>query len=72
MTGTTIDLPPAALLAQRDGVEDTLRMAIAQLLVTEPLADQPAWARVGAARYFGRSKQGAVPVMPRQFRGRDR
>ena len=59
--GTTIDLAPAALLAQRDGVETTLRTAMAELLVLPTLSDRPAWVRVGAARYFSRSEpHGAV------------
>ena len=58
VNGTTVDLAPAALLAQRDGVETTLKIAIAQLLVAQPLAGRPAWTRVGAARYFGRADGG--------------
>jgi hypothetical protein len=59
--GTTIDLAPAALLAQRDGVETTLRTAMAELLVVPTLSDRPAWVRVGAARYFSRLEpHGAV------------
>ena len=59
--GSTIDLAPAALLAQRDGVETTLRTAMAELLVSSTLSDRPAWVRVGAARYFSRSEpHGAV------------
>jgi hypothetical protein len=54
--GTTIDLAPAALLAQREGVETTLRTAMAELLVSPTLTDRPAWVRVGAARYFSRSE----------------
>jgi stage II sporulation protein D len=53
--GTAIDLVPAALLAQRDGFEAALRVAIAELLVAEPLKGRPAWVRIGAARYFGRN-----------------
>ncbi len=62
VSGTTIDLAPAALLAQRDGVEDALRVAIAELLVTLPLADRPAWTRVGAARFFARTRHAAAPA----------
>lgn len=54
--GTTIDLAPAALLAQRDGVEPTLRTAMAELLALPMLSDRPVWVRVGAARYFSRSE----------------
>jgi SpoIID/LytB domain protein len=59
--GTTIDLAPAALLAQRDGVEGTLRTAMAELLVTPALADRPAWVRIGAARYFSNPARPAPP-----------
>jgi SpoIID/LytB domain protein len=59
--GTTIDLAPASLLAQREGVEATLRAAMAELLVSPVLADRPAWVRVGAARYFART--GAHPAV---------
>ncbi len=52
--GTTIDLVPAPLLAQRDGFETALRIAVAELLVGPALAGRPRWVRVGAARYFGR------------------
>lgn len=57
--GTTIDLAPAALLAQRDGIEMTLRTAMAELMIAPTLSDRPAWVRVGAARYFSRSPQPA-------------
>jgi len=60
VTGTTVDLAPAPLLAQREGVETTLRTALAELLVSPALADRPVWARVGAARYFAR--QAPVPA----------
>jgi len=53
-TATSIDLAPAAVLVQRDGVEAALRTAVAELLVSEALAGRPVWVRVGAARYFGR------------------
>jgi SpoIID/LytB domain protein len=42
VTGTTIDLAPALLLAQRDGVEVTLRSALAELLMSSALVDRPA------------------------------
>jgi hypothetical protein len=56
---TSIDLVPAALLAQRDGMDVTLRTAVAEVLVSAVLRGRPSWVRVGAARYFGR--QGDVP-----------
>jgi SpoIID/LytB domain protein len=59
-TGTSIDLAPAAVLEQRDGVDAAIREAVAELLVTPVLAGRPAWVRVGAARYFART----TPVAP--------
>jgi SpoIID/LytB domain protein len=52
--GTSIDLAPVSLLSQREGVEATLRRAMAELLVAAPLTGRPRWVRVGAARYFAR------------------
>jgi stage II sporulation protein D (peptidoglycan lytic transglycosylase) len=63
--GTSIDLVPTALLALREGLEMTLRMAVADLLVSPSLRGRPLWIRVGAARYFGRvSGQRDRDVMP--------
>lgn len=53
--GTTIDLAPLPVLAQRDGIPAAIRIAIAELLVAAPLADRPEWVRVGASRYFART-----------------
>jgi stage II sporulation protein D (peptidoglycan lytic transglycosylase) len=50
--GTAIDLAPASVLAQRDGLQAAVRIAIAELLVAEALAGRSAWVRIGAARYF--------------------
>jgi stage II sporulation protein D (peptidoglycan lytic transglycosylase) len=50
--GTAVDLAPVAVLAQRGGLEVSVRTAVAELLVAGPLAGRPAWVRVGAARYF--------------------
>jgi SpoIID/LytB domain protein len=52
VTSTTIDLAPAALLAQREGIEGTMRRAMAELLMSSTFVDRPAWVRVGGARYF--------------------
>lgn len=57
--GTSIDLAPAAVLVQRDGVEVALRVAVAELLVAAAYADRPLWIRVGAARYYGARPPGA-------------
>jgi stage II sporulation protein D len=56
--GTMIDLAPAAVLAQRGGVEASVRMAVAELLVAGSLRGRPVWVRVGAARYFSQGAAG--------------
>jgi hypothetical protein len=61
VTGSTIDLAPAALLAQREGVETTLRTAMAELLMSTTLEGRPAWVRVGGARYFGAAVRPDAP-----------
>jgi stage II sporulation protein D len=61
VTGTTIDLAPAALLAQREGMESTVRTAMAELLMSTTLGERPAWVRVGGARYFSSSTRPAAP-----------
>jgi hypothetical protein len=58
----SIDLAPAAVLAQRGGVAESVRVGIAELLVAGSLADRPAWVRIGAARYFAREREGAAPA----------
>ena len=60
--GTSIDLAPAAVLAQRDGVETALRVAVAELLVASTFVDRPVWVRIGAGRYFGRTVTPASPA----------
>lgn len=62
VTGSTIDLAPASLLAQRDGLELTLRRAMAELLMAASLTDRPAWVRVGGARYFAAAAPPPVPA----------
>jgi SpoIID/LytB domain protein len=69
--GTSIDLAPAALLAQRDGFDAALRFAVAELLVADALKGRPVWVRVGAARYFARAAtRTAPPELPRSGRER--
>jgi len=63
-SGTTIDLAPATLLAQREGLEPAIRVAMAELLVGPSLADRPVWVRVGAARYFSRQITPGAPAAP--------
>jgi SpoIID/LytB domain protein len=58
--GTSIDLAPAPVLVQREGVEAALRIALAELLVAPVVADRPLWVRIGAGRYFGRSAAAAA------------
>jgi hypothetical protein len=55
VNATAVDLAPLTLLAQRDGLETTLRSAIAQAIMASELAGRPEWVRVGGARYFARS-----------------
>ena len=62
--GTAIDLAPAAVLAQRGGLEASVRLAVAELLVAGPLAGRAEWVRVGAARYFAQ-RTAARPVSSR-------
>jgi hypothetical protein len=64
VTGTTVDLAPEPLLVQREGVEMTVRTAMAELLVSSALADRPAWTRVGAARYFAHKAPPPPPSKP--------
>ena len=47
-----IDLAPAALLEQREGLERAVERAVAEALVAPAFDGRPAWVRVGAARYF--------------------
>jgi SpoIID/LytB domain protein len=61
VTGSTIDLAPAALLAQREGIEVTVRTAMAELLMSATFADRPAWVRVGGARYFAAASRPPTP-----------
>lgn len=63
VTGTAIDLAPAAVLAQRDGVEVVIRRAVAEVLIGNTFAGRPAWMRVGSARYFA-WPAGAAPSIP--------
>jgi hypothetical protein len=58
--GAAIELVPLPVLAQGDGVERTIRMAVVDLLVAQELADRPAWVRVGAARYFSQPTPAAA------------
>jgi hypothetical protein len=60
VTGTTIDLAPAALLAQREGIERTVRTAMAELLMSTTLGNRPAWVRIGGARYFASAPRPAA------------
>ena len=61
VTGSTIDLAPAALLEQREGIEATVRTAMAELLMSSTLADRPAWVRIGGARYFASASRPPTP-----------
>ena len=65
VAGTTVDLPPPALLAQREGLAFTVRAAIAEALVAGTLTGRAEWVRVGAARYYARLAGGMPPAVPR-------
>ena len=54
VNGTTIELV-APLIERRDGMEDAIRSAVAELLVGPALVGRPQWILVGAARYFARN-----------------
>ena len=53
VTGSVIDLPPLASVEQSsDGLDASLRRAVAEVLTAEAFAGRPAWVRVGAGRYY--------------------
>ena len=58
--GNAIDLAPLTVLTQGDGLERSVRIAMAGLLTSHALEDRPAWVRVGAARYFGTGQPAAA------------
>jgi len=61
VSGRTVDLAPPTLLVQGDGVEATLRNAIAQAMVASEFTGRPEWMRVGAGRYFSRLSPITLP-----------
>jgi hypothetical protein len=61
VSGNTVDLAPLTLLAQREGVETTLRAAIAQAVMAAQLQGRPEWVRVGGARYFSHATLPSPP-----------
>ena len=65
VAGTVVDLPPPALLAQREGLAFTVRAALAEALVAATLAGRAEWVRVGAARYYARLAGGTPSAAPR-------
>lgn len=65
--GSAIDLAPTELLAQREGLDLTVRRAVAELLVSPSLAGRPAWTRVGLARHVARGP-GAPAAVPGRVR----
>jgi hypothetical protein len=50
--GGEIDLAPAAVLDQRDGLARAVERAVAEASVAPAFDGRPIWVRVGAARYF--------------------
>ncbi|MGE3403289.1 MAG: SpoIID/LytB domain-containing protein [Vicinamibacterales bacterium] len=59
--GGSIHLAPLPVLAQTDGLERTVRMAVVEMLTGGALAERPAWVRVGAARYYSQPAPAAAP-----------
>lgn len=60
--GAIIHLAPAAALTERGGLEMTVRVAVAALLLSGAVADRPVWIRAGAARHFARMSLGLPRV----------
>jgi len=51
----TIVLAPVAALREREALERSITIGVAEWLLSETFSDRPAWMRVGGARYFARS-----------------
>lgn len=64
VNGTTIDMAPATVLAQRDGLETSVRVGIAEALIGDTFNGRPLWIRVGAARHFARGGRSPSPTLP--------
>lgn len=62
VVGTSVDLAPLPVLQQRDGLDLSIRMAIAERLMSSALEGRPAWVRLGAARYFSHPVPPAAPA----------
>ena len=65
VNGSAIDLAPVTVLAQRDGLDTTLRRAIAEMLLRAALPDRPAWVTVGGGRVLAAADpptRSAVPA----------
>jgi hypothetical protein len=63
VNGSHVELaPPAILEHSRDGLEGSVRRAVAEALVADALAGRPAWVRVGAARYYAGTARIAPPT----------
>ena len=65
-SGTSIDLAPAPVLMQREGIDLAIRQGVAELLVSGPLAGRQAWVWVGAARYFAGAGAGTPQAAARR------
>ena len=72
LTRGTIELAPSAVLGDADNLDRTIRIAVAELLMSPVLADRPMWVRVGGARYVARAGGGgrgiAIAASPRNTR----
>ncbi|MEZ5292943.1 MAG: SpoIID/LytB domain-containing protein [Vicinamibacterales bacterium] len=63
--GTAIDVAPLGALRDRGALESTLRFEVASAVLGPPLADAPAWVRIGAAAYYSRQAPLPTPRDPR-------
>jgi SpoIID/LytB domain protein len=52
VTGSTVDVAPAAIVSQHEGLEHAIRRGIVESLMSGSLGGAPHWVRVGAARYY--------------------
>jgi stage II sporulation protein D len=66
VTGPVIEVPPSAILEQSsDGLEGSLRRAVAEVLIAEALSGQAEWVRVGAARHYAGMRRTEPPATGR-------
>jgi stage II sporulation protein D len=62
VSGTRIDLAPTPVLAQREGIDLSVRIAMAEVLIGDTFKNKPAWVALGAARYFAGGGHARAPL----------